>query len=163
MRVIWGVVYVLFFFPTPNPFHGWRAFLLRCFGAKIGKGAHIYPRVRIWAPWNLTVGELTGIANGVTLYSQGRITIGSKTVISQGSYLCAGTHDYRREGFPLITRPIDIGNSCWLAAEVFVHPGIRILDGTVVGARSVVTTDLPGWMVCAGHPCGPVKERKLVA
>jgi len=73
----------------------------------------------------------------------------------------AGTHDYTKEGFPLITMPIVIGDYVWLAAESFIHPGITIGTGAVIGARSVVTKDMPEWMVCAGHPCKPLKERIL--
>ena len=160
-RLLWGLVYLLLFRFSPIPFHEWRSFILRLFGAKIGKGVHVYPAVRIWAPWNLEIKDHAGIASGVNLYAQGKILIGRKTVISQGAHLCAGTHDYTREGFPLYTKPIVIGDEVWIAADVFVHPGISIGNGTVVGARSVVTRSLPEWKVCSGHPCIPVKNRVL--
>jgi putative colanic acid biosynthesis acetyltransferase WcaF len=131
------------------------------FGAKLGKGVHVYPNVKIWAPWNIELGDECGIANGVTLYSQGKIRIGKRTVISQGAHLVAGTHDYTKPGFPLITLPISIGDHVWIAAEAFIHPGIKIGEGSVIGARSVVSKNMPAWMVCAGHPCIPLKERKL--
>jgi putative colanic acid biosynthesis acetyltransferase WcaF len=131
------------------------------FGAKLGKGVHVYPNVKIWAPWNIELGDECGIANGVTLYSQGKIRIGKRTVISQGAHLVAGTHDYNKPGFPLITLPISIGDHVWIAAEAFIHPGIKIGEGSVIGARSVVSKNMPAWMVCAGHPCIPLKERKL--
>ncbi|MGA0556492.1 WcaF family extracellular polysaccharide biosynthesis acetyltransferase [Larkinella sp. VNQ87] len=161
-RLVWGVAQFLFFRYSPKPFHQWRAFILRCFGAKIGRGVHVYPGVKIWAPWNLELADECGIANGVTLYSQGKITIGLRSVISQGTNLCAGTHDYTKAGFPLITKPIYIGDHVWIAAESFVHPGVTIGNGCVIGARSVVTKDMPAWTICAGHPCLPVKERILV-
>ena len=160
-RLVWNSVYLLFLRFSPRPFHGWRAFLLRRFGAKIGRGVHVYPGVKIWAPWNLQVGDETGIANGVTLYSQGMISIGKRTVISQGAHLVAGTHDYTHPGFPLVTHPITIKDQVWVAADAFIHPGVTIEEGAVIGARSVVTRDMPGWMVCAGHPCTPLKERKF--
>ncbi len=158
-RVFWGLIYTLFFKYTPKPFFGWRCMLLRLFGAKVGKGVHIYPNVKIWAPWNIDLKDKCGIANGVILYSQGKITIGRKAVISQGVHLCAGTHDYTVNGFPLITMPITIGDEVWVAAEAFVHPGVTINEGSVIGARAVVGKDMPAWMVCAGHPCAPIKER----
>jgi putative colanic acid biosynthesis acetyltransferase WcaF len=158
-RVVWGITALLLFRYSPKPLHSWRSFLLRCFGAKVGRGVHVYPGVRIWAPWNLDLDDECGIANGAILYSQGKITIGKRAVVSQGSHLCAGTHDYTLPGFPLITRPIFISDHAWVAAESFIHPGITIGEGCVVGARSVVTKDMPAWMVCAGHPCKPLKER----
>lgn len=161
-RVLWAFVYILFFKFSPKPFHGWRSFLLRLFGAKVGKKVHVYPGAVVWAPWNLELGDHVGIANGAILYTQGKITIGRHAVISQGAHLCAGTHDYNQPGFPLITKPIIVSDYAWVAAEAFVHPGITIGKGSVVGARSVVTKDTPDWMVCAGHPCKPLRPRELL-
>lgn len=158
-RVLWGIVSVLLFRYSPKPFHGLRALLLRLFGAKVGKGVHVYPKAKIWAPWNLELGDECGIANGVILYTQGKITIGKRAIVSQGTHLCTGTHDYTKPGFPLITMPIQIGDYVWIAAEAFIHPGISIGEGCVIGARSVVTKDMPCWMVCTGHPCVPIKKR----
>jgi putative colanic acid biosynthesis acetyltransferase WcaF len=158
-RMLWAIVWMLFFYPSPKSFHKWRAFLLRIFGGKVGRGVHVYPSAKIWAPWNLELDDECGIANGVTLYSQGKIFIGKRTVISQGAHLVTGTHDYTKYGFPLITFSIHIGSNVWVAAEAFIHPGITIGDGCIIGARSVVTTDMPEWKVCAGHPCKPIKQR----
>jgi putative colanic acid biosynthesis acetyltransferase WcaF len=160
-RVVWNFVYAIFFRPSPAVLHGWRSFLLKCFGARVGKGVHVYPKAKIWAPWNVELKDQCGIANGVTLYSQGMITIGYRAVISQDSYICTGTHDYTLKGQPLITFPIVIGDNAWVAAGAFVSPGVTIGEGAVIGARSVVTKSMPAWMVCAGHPCKPLKERVM--
>src|ERR1700710_2594761 len=114
-RVVWQLVWVLLFRYSPKPFHNWRSFLLKCFGAKVGKRTHVYPGVKIWAPWNLTLMDECGIASGSNIYSQGKISIGERSVISQGVFLCAGTHDYTKKGFPLITKSIYIGNHVWIA------------------------------------------------
>lgn len=158
-RVLWGIVSAIFFRLSPRPLHRWRSFLLRLFGAKVGKGVHVYPGVKIWAPWNLQLDDECGIASGAILYSQGKICIGKRAVISQGAHLVAGTHDYTKPGFPLVVYPIVIEAQVWVAADAFIHPGITIHEGCVIGARSVVTKDMPAWMVCAGHPCKPLKER----
>jgi putative colanic acid biosynthesis acetyltransferase WcaF len=160
-RIVWGLTSFLLFRFSPKPLHAWRSFLLRCFGAKVGHGVHVYPGVKIWAPWNLELADESGIASGVILYSQGKITIGKRTVVSQGAHLVTGTHDYSDAGFPLVTKPIHIGNYVWIATEAFIHPGVTIGAGCVIGARSVVNRDMPAWMVCAGHPCKPLKERKM--
>lgn len=161
LRIIWGIAALLFFTYTPKPLHSWRAFILRLFGARIGKKTHIYPKVKIWAPWNLDLGDECGIGNYVNLYSQGLITIGKRVVISQGAYLCTGTHDYTLRGFPLLTYPILIMDQAWIAAEVFIHPGVTIGEGSIIGARSVVTKNMPSWMICSGFPCKPLKARLL--
>ena len=160
-RLVWGIVYLIFFKYSPRPLHSWRSIILRIFNAKIGKGVHVYPKVQIWAPWNLDLGDQCGIGNGVNLYSQDKIIIGKKTVISQGVQICTGTHDYTKIGFPLISKPILIGDNVWVAADSFIHPGVSIGEGAVIGARSVVTKNIPTWMVCSGNPCKPIKERIL--
>ncbi len=159
LRVIWTVANLFLFKYSPKPCHRWRAFILRIFGATVGNGTHIYPKVIIWAPWNLTLHDQCGIANHVNLYSQGKIVIGKRAVISQGAHICTGTHDYTRIGFPLITKSIIIHDFAWVAAEVFIHPGVIIGEGAVIGARSVVTKDMPPYMICSGFPCKPLKER----
>jgi putative colanic acid biosynthesis acetyltransferase WcaF len=158
-RSLWNVVYYCFFRYSPRPFHEWRSFILRSFGAKVGKHVHIYPGVKIWAPWNLELNDECGVANGAILYSQNKIYLGYRSIISQGAHICTGSHDYTKKGHPLITSPIHIGRQSWIAAEAFIHPGVNIGEGAVIGARSVVTEDMPPWMVCTGHPCKPLKER----
>lgn len=121
----------------------------------------MYPGVKIWAPWNLIAGDEAGVADGVECYSMAKITIGEKVVISQDAFLCAGTHDYEDPKFPLYAKPIQIGANAWVCARSFVHPGVNIGEGAVIGACSVVTHDIPAWMVCAGNPCEPIKPRKI--
>ncbi|RZJ58461.1 MAG: putative colanic acid biosynthesis acetyltransferase [Hymenobacter sp.] len=161
-RLIWGFASLALFRLSPRPLHGWRSFVLRCFGAKVGAGVHVYPGAKIWAPWNLELADECAIASGVTLYSQGKIFVGYRAVVSQGAHLVTGTHDYNTPGFILITKPIHIGAHAWVAAEAFIHPGVAIGAGCVIGARSVVTRDMPDWTVCAGHPCVPLKPRTRI-
>lgn len=160
-RAIWSLFYFFLFRYSLRIFHSWRRFLLRIFGAKVGEGVRVYPKVSIWAPWNLELKKECVIGNGATLYSQGKITIGIRATVSPGAHLCTGTHDYSISGFPLFTKPIIIENYAWVAAEAFIHPGVTVGEGCVIGARSVVTKDMPAWMVCSGHPCLPIKRRKF--
>jgi|CXWL01.1.fsa_nt_gi putative colanic acid biosynthesis acetyltransferase WcaF len=163
LRALWGVVYLLLFRISPRPFHIWRVLILRLFGAQIGKGCHVYPSVKIWAPWNLKIGKHVGVADGVTLYCMDKITIGDFAVISQGAHLCGGTHDYNSKNFQLIAKPILIEKYAWLCAEVFIHPGVDIPEGAVVGARAVVSKSLSlPWAVYAGNPCRQVAQRKNI-
>lgn len=158
-RVLWDLAWLLLFRFSPRPFHAWRRLILRLFGARIAQGCHIYPNVRIWAPWNLTCHEQAGVADGVILYSQAPITLGARSVISQGAHLCTGSHDYNSPLFTLFAKPIVIGDHAWVAAECFIHPGVTVGEGAVIGARSVVTRDMPAWTVCTGNPCKPRKPR----
>lgn len=159
-RQVWNIVWTLFFRPTPKPFHAWRSFILRLFGAKIGKGTHIYPRAKIWAPWNLVTGQFVGIADDVTIYNMDRIEIGDYSVISQGTHLCGGSHDYNSSNFQLYAKPILIGAHSWICSEAFISLGVEVAEGVVVGARSVVTKSIAEpWTVHAGHPARKIGAR----
>jgi putative colanic acid biosynthesis acetyltransferase WcaF len=160
-RAVWGVAYALLFRPSPRPLHAWRRWLLRCFGAQLGKGCRIYPHAMVWAPWNLICADEVSVANGTHLYNQAPIELGYRSIISQGSHICTGTHNYRSPQFELVAHPIRIGKHAWVCADVFIGPGISIGDGAVIGARSVVVKDMPAWTVCAGHPCKPLKPREM--
>ncbi len=163
MRGLWGVVYLLLFRISPRPVHAWRVLLLRIFGAQIGRGCHIYPNVKVWAPWNLSLGNYVGVADGVTLYCMDKVSVGDFAVISQGAHLCGGTHDYNSENFQLIAKPIGIGAHAWICAEAFIHPGVVVPEGAVIGARAVVPKSLAmPWVVYAGNPCHQVATRKPI-
>lgn len=160
-RVCWGAAYNLLFRTSPRPLHAWRAFLLRLFGAKLGIGCHVYPKAKIWAPWNLIMDDHAGMADDVNCYSIAPVTLGKKVVVSQGAHLCTGTHDYESPSFQLYALPITIGDNAWVCAEAFIGPGVMVGEGAVIGARSVVTKNMPAWMVCAGQPCKPLKRREI--
>jgi len=135
--------------------------LLRCFGARIGAGAHPYPAARIWAPWQLEMGADSCLADGVDCYNVAPIRLGRGAVVSQRAFLCAATHDYADPAFPLVAREISIGDRAWVAAEAFVGPGVTVGEGAVVGARAVATKDVEPWTVVGGNPAQVLKVRKL--
>jgi putative colanic acid biosynthesis acetyltransferase WcaF len=141
--------------------YGWRRFLLRSFGASIGSRVLIRPSVRVTYPWKLKIGDYSWIGDHVELYSLDEITIGSNAVVSQGCYLCTGTHDHRDIEFSIRKAPITVGDESWLAAQVFVGPGVSIGRGTVVGVRSLVLGDLPELVVALGQPAKVVRQREV--
>jgi len=139
--------------------YGWRNFLLRLFGAKIGQGVIIRPSVRVTYPWKVKIGDRVWIGDNAELYSLGEIEVGDDVVISQKSYLCAATHDFTKPSFDMIDRKITIESQVWIATDVFVAPGVTVGRGALVGARSSVFTDMPSGMICIGSPAKPVKLR----
>ena len=162
LRAVWGFVYVIFFRTSPRPFHAWRAFLLRCFGAKLGKNCHIYARARIWAPWNLECDEQATIGDEAIVYNPARVTLGSHAIISQQAYLCGATHDYEDPKFPLISFPISIGSYAWICARATVQPGVSAGEGAVLALGSVATHDLEPWTVYGGVPARKIKQRRQI-
>src|SRR5258706_2609478 len=167
LRAIWQLVWVVLYRPTPKVCHGWRSFLLRCFGAKIGSPAYIYPSSRVWAPWNLVMGNHSTLADGVNCYCIDKVTIGAYSAVSQFSYLCTASHDYldpailTQPQMPLVTGPITIGDRVWITTDVFVAPGVTIAEGAVVLARSSVFKDVPAWTVVGGNPAQEIRKRLL--
>lgn len=158
-RALWGIVYALLFRPSPRPLHAWRCLLLKLFGAKLGRGVRVYNSARIWAPWNLVMGDFSVLGDRVDCYAVDRIEIGAHSIVSQYSFLCTATHDPHQPSFPLITAPIIIGAGCWVAADVFVGPGVTVGEGAVVGARASVFKSVEAWMVVGGNPAKPISSR----
>lgn len=158
---LWWLTQSLIFKKSPQFMYGFRAWLLRLFGAKVGKKTVIRPSVTITYPWKVSIGDYAQIGDDVVIYSLGPISIGTNTVISQRSYLCAGDHDHTTPAFTLRGHPLVIEDQVWVGTDVFVAPGITIAKGAVVGARSSVFKDLPSAMVCMGSPCKPVKPRPM--
>ncbi len=161
-RLAWLIGYCLLFRFTPAPLHGWRRQVLKLFGAKVGSRAVIYPSARIWAPWNLEVADDATVGWDCELYNVAVIRLGPKAIVSQHSYLCTATHDFRNE-FQLMAAPINIEANAWIAASAFVGPGVTVGEGAVVGARCVVTRSIEARAIVAGNPAHQVGARPATA
>lgn len=157
-RVLWGLAMPFFRF-SPRIFFGWRRFLLRLFGARVGDQVHIYNSAHIYLPWNLEIGDWSSIGENAFIYNLGPVRIGKHVTISQRAHLCAGTHDYTDPSLPLVKPPINIGNQTWICADAFVGPGVTVGEGSVAGARAVVVRDVAPWKVVGGNPARVIKSR----
>jgi len=162
-RIIWNLVWFLLASWTPAPAHRWRVFLIRLFGGRVAKNAHVYPSVRIWYPPNLSMGDHACLAPEVNCYCMAQISLGDYAIVSQGAFLCSGSHDIDDEAFQLITKPIRIERYAWVAAEAFVGPGVIIEEGGVLGARGVAFRKIEAWSVYGGNPARLIRERKRPA
>lgn len=141
--------------------YGWRRALLRAFGARIGKGVIVRPTARVTYPWKLSVGDNSWIGDYAEIYNLGDIVIGRNAVVSQYAYLCTGSHDFGAIGFDIYAKPITVEDEAWVAAGAFVHPGVTITRGTVIGARSIVTKTTEPYQVYVGSPAMRVKDRRV--
>ncbi|AFY77763.1 MAG: colanic acid biosynthesis acetyltransferase WcaF [Hydrococcus sp. C42_A2020_068] len=159
--LLWWLVQAIAFPLSLHNAHGFRCWLLRLFGAKIGKGVLIRPTARFTYPWKIEIGDYSWIGDDVVLYSLDRITIGTQCVISQKSYLCTGSHDFRDVAFNLVTAPIIIGNGVWIAADCFIGCGVKIGANAAIGARSSVFSHIPEQQVAWGTPCRPRYPRVM--
>lgn len=159
IEALWYALKCLIFL-SPWPFPSWfKCQILRCFGAAIGKGVVIKPRVNIHFPWKLEAGDFTWIGEDAFILNLEPVRIGSHCCISQRAFLCTGNHDFSKRQMPFRNRPISIEDGAWVGAQVFVSPGVTIGSEAVITAGSVVTGSLPAGMVCSGNPCAPIKPR----
>lgn len=159
-RAVFCVAWRVFAAWTPPPAHGCRRAILRLFGAKIAPTARVYGSARIWYPANLSMEEYSVLGRRVNCYNMDRIAIGRHAVISQDAELCCGSHLVDDPRNRLVTRPISIGESAWIAAGAFVGPGVTVGDGAVLGARSVAMNDLEPWTVSMGNPARTIRARR---
>ncbi len=158
---LWWIVQSTLFGLSPQVCFRWRRWLLRLFGARIGKGVFLRPSVRVTYPWKLKIGDHCHIGDEVVLYTLGEIEIGDSVVISQRSYICTGSHDYASPTFDIYAKKIVIESEAWVATDVFVAPGVLIGNGAVVGARSSVFSDVPPGLIYVGTPARFVGTRTM--
>ncbi len=159
LQTIWQYCWILFCIWTPKPFNGWRLFWLKLFGAKLYGRPFVHPLARILLPWKLTMHDRSCLGERANAYNLDEIELKARSTVAQEAYLCTGTHQIDDLSLPLITSKITVGEEAFLGARVFVMPGITIGDGSVIGACSVVTADVPNWVIAAGNPCRTIKPR----
>jgi putative colanic acid biosynthesis acetyltransferase WcaF len=158
LRIVWSMVRPVFFNCSPRLLYGWRNFILRVMGARIGKGVKIFPSAIVTYPWLLEIGDRAIVSWKVRIYNLGPVHIGKDSVISQYAHLCGGTHDYALPGFRLIRSGLYVGAGVWIAADAFIGPGVRVNDDAIVGARAVVTSDVQSGTIVGGNPAKTIKK-----
>lgn len=159
MRVLWYVVSAILFETCLFPFGRLKLPLLRLFGAKLGDGVVIKPGVKIKFPWRLTTGDHVWIGEKAWIDNLADVTLGSHVCLSQGVYLCTGSHDHRSRGFDLITRPITVGDGAWIAARAILLPGCTVGANSIVSAGSVASGEIPQGVVAGGNPALTIRAR----
>lgn len=141
------------------PGSGWRRSLLRLFGARIGRGVIIKPRVQIKFPWRLRIGDHCWIGEGVWIDNLAQVDLGDHVCLSQGAYLCTGSHDWSSATFDLVLGPIAVGHHAWIGAFARLAPGTQIAPGAVVCMSSLAAGTLDPWTIYRGNPAVAIKPR----
>lgn len=162
-RICWYFTNVLFFNSYLFPFYGLKRFLLRLFGAEIGNGVKIKPKVNIKYPWKLKIGEHSWIGEEVWIDNLAEVHIGAHVCISQGAYLLTGNHNFTLKAFDLIVKPIQIEHGCWLGAKSIVTPGTIVHEYAVLSVNSVAGGTLDAFGIYRGNPATKVKQRIISA
>jgi putative colanic acid biosynthesis acetyltransferase WcaF len=158
VEALWRIAEGLLF-ASWIPGSGWRRSLLRLFGARVGRGVVVKPRVRVKFPWRLCIGDHSWIGEGVWIDNLAEVRIGAHCCLSQAAYLCTGNHRWDRADFALVTGPIDIEDHCWIGARASVGPAVTCREGSVLSMGSLAVEDLEEWTVHAGSPAVPRKPR----
>lgn len=157
-RIVWYLVNI-FFFKTILPFPSRiKVYILRFFGAKVGKNVVIKPDVNIKYPWFLSVGNNVWIGENVWIDNLTYVTIKNDVVLSQGCYLLTGGHDYKKETFDLKIDPIILENGVWIGAKAIVSPGVKCQTHSVLTLGSVAVRELLAYGIYQGNPA--IKKRK---
>ena len=154
-EALWWVVRSVLFapwFPIPSSI---KVAALRLFGAKVGRGVVIRSQVNITFPWKVTLGDHVWIGDEVLILSLDQVTIASHVCISQRAFLCTGSHQFKSENFDLVTKPISIGEGCWIAANVFIGAGVTLGKGTLCSAGAIVLKSAGPDQVLVGNPAFP--------
>ena len=163
-RLVWRICFLSLFYPTPNSgFNRWRIFLLRIFGASIGKNCKVSSTSRIWAPWNLSMKDWVCLAELSEIYNVDVVYLENHATVSQRATLCSASHRIDSLSRPLITSPIRLEAHSWVCAEAFIGPGVNVGEGSVVGARAVVFKDVNSWDVVVGNPAQVIRKRAIEA
>jgi putative colanic acid biosynthesis acetyltransferase WcaF len=145
---------------SPRPCFGWRRFVLRLFGAKIGAHVNVYSTAHLYMPWNVEIGDWSALGEDVLVYSLGKVRIGASVTLSYRSHVCAGSHDLSVPHLPLLKPPVTIEDGVWVGTEAFIGPGVTVGQGAVVGARAVVVKDVQQLNIVAGNPARVIGTRK---
>lgn len=158
---LWYFTNILFFQNPLNPISSLKVFLLRLFGAKIGKGVLIKPSVNIKYPWKLVIGDYSWIGENVWIDNLAPVTIGSHVCISQGALLLTGNHNYKKSTFDLIIGEITLKDGVWIGAKSVVCPQVTCYSHSILTVNSVATHNLQSYTIYQGNPALPIRERVI--
>lgn len=160
-RLLWYFCNLVFF---RNPFHpvvGFKVFILKVFGAKVGKGVVIKPNVNIKYPWKLSIGNYVWIGEEVWIDNLDVVEIGDNVCISQGALILSGNHHYKKTSFDLIIKPIKIEEGVWIGAKSVVCQGVVCKSHSLLTVNSVATHNLEAYSIYQGNPAIKIRDRQI--
>lgn len=159
--ILWYFVNVVFFVSHIIPLSGLKVWLLKLFGAKVGRSVVIKPGVNIKYPWKLVIGDFSWIGEDVWIDNLEKVIIGSNVCISQGAMLLCGNHNYKKSTFDLIVGEIVLEEGAWVGAKSVVCPGVTLKSHAILAAGSVAAKTLDAYAIYQGNPAIKIRERKI--
>jgi putative colanic acid biosynthesis acetyltransferase WcaF len=159
--LLWYFTNLIFFTSRWLPDSGFKVFLLRVFGAKVGTGVIIKPAVNIKYPWRLNIGNHVWIGEGVWIDNLDDVIIGDHVCISQGAMLLCGNHNYKKTSFDLIVGRIILEEGSWIGAQTVVCPGVICKSHSLLTVGSIATHHLEAYTIYQGNPAKPLRKREI--
>lgn len=147
---------------SPYPCYGWRRWVFRLFGAKIGAHVRTTASTHLYMPWNVEIGDWAAVGTDVFVYSLGKVRIGARATVSYRTHVCAGTHDFTDPTLPLLKPAVIIEEDAWIGTEAFIGPGLTIGRGSIVAARAVVVKSVEPHTMVGGHPAQVIGQRPVM-
>lgn len=137
-----------------------RGFLLSPFFKKCGKGLKVAGGVTINNPDKIVIGDNVYFAHNVWMNGVGGITFGSDISLAPMVVVVSSKHVVEKNKVTkkINTGSVKIGSGVWLASHVVVSEGVEIGDSTIIGANSVVLTNIPSNCLAAGAPAKVLKS-----
>lgn len=114
-------------------------------------------------PNNVSIGDYVTCGGRVFIDGSGSVTIGDNVMLAYGVVITTATHDPAAERMNDITisMPVVIGNNVWIGARAIILPGVKLADGTVIGAGSVVTkSHTEAGTIIVGNPAKFLRHRR---
>lgn len=162
-QVLWYFINIFFIKNSLIVFSGFKIFLLRLFGASIGKGVVIKPGVNIKYPWKLSIGNNSWVGESVWIDNLSDVFIGKNVTLSQGALLLTGTHDHTKVSFDFSSLPIILEDGVWIGAKAIVFGGVTCYTHSILGLNSVAENNLKAYIIYKGNPAIPVIVRDIIS
>ena len=157
-QTLWYFISMIFF-TSAFPLNSVKVFLLKRFGAKVGKDVVIKPHVSIKYPWRLIIANHVWIGEHVWIDNLANVILDDHVCLSQGAMLLCGNHDYKKTSFDLLVGNIHLKKGSWIGAKSVVCPGVIVGSHAVLSVGSVATKNMNDYTIYQGNPAQPVKER----
>lgn len=141
-----------------------RAWCARQFLISVGSNVNIEHGAMITSL--MSIGDNSGV--GINAKIHGRVSIGKNVMMGPDCIIYTKNHAFSDTSVPMCEqgfqeeKPVNIGDDVWIGGRVIILPGVHIANGSIVGAGSVVTKDVPPYAIVGGNPARVLKYRKKI-